>query len=420
MQKMPFRFWLSLTSIVIGTMGLSQPLASQIDRGRPSCDADNGGLVLPRGFCALLVADEPGRVRHIAVASNGDIFAAVRGRGAEGGLFLLRDTNGDGRADFSKKLHDESGTGVAVTSDAVYFSPDDKVLRFPWRVGGTEPTGPMEVIVHDLPVGGHAAKTVVPGAGGALYVNIGSRTNSCQAADRQARSPGRDPCTELETRAGIWRFDARATGQGPSDGVRVATGLRNAMAISLDPSGRLYAAVHGRDQLSANWGFNDEDNAENPAEEFGPMDLGSDYGWPYCYFDPRAARKVQNPEYGGDGRTVGPCAEKTQPAVAFPAHWAPLSSLFYTGDQFPSGYRGGAFVAFHGSWNRAPLPQAGYRVAYVPFQNGQATGEYQSFLAPGGTATSIRPTGLAMGPDGSLYVSADVPGKIWRIMYVGN
>jgi glucose/arabinose dehydrogenase len=180
----------------------------------------------------------------------------------------------------------------------------------------------------------------------------------------------------------------------------------------------VYAAVHGRDQLTQNWGFSAEDGAENPSEEFGPIPEGADYGWPYCYHDPRNKRKVQTPEYGGDGTRVGDCNRKHQPAVAFPAHWAPNASLFYTGTLFPARYRNGAFIAFHGSWNRGPSPsdQQGYRVVFVPFRNGRATGTWEDFALPTGAASSIRPTGLAMGPDGALYISADREGKVWRVV----
>jgi glucose/arabinose dehydrogenase len=388
---------------------------------RPACAPDNGGLTLPAGFCAAVVADNLGQVRHFAVAGNGDIVAAVRGRDGSGGFVLLYDTDADGTLDGVKQITGGSATGIHLAPDAVYYAPDDKVLRFPWHPGAREPAGPADTIVHSLPVGGHAAKTLTLGADGALLVNIGSRSNSCQVADRQSESPGHQPCTELDTRAGIWRFDARRTGQTQADGSRFATGLRNAEAIAVEPvTGTLYAAIHGRDQLTQNWGFSEEDGAENPAEEFGPVPEGADYGWPYCYYAPAAQLKVLAPEYGGDGRAVGDCGQTTQPAIGFPGHWAPMAVVFYTGSQFPAPYRGGAFISFHGSWNRAPLPQAGYRVVFAPFRDGRALGTWETFAAPAGAHDAIRPMGLAVGPDGSLYVGADREGKIWRVMYTGG
>ena len=394
---------------------LTSPAAGQA--GGPRCDSDNGGLTLPDGFCAKLVGQELGPVRHLAVAPNGDLFAGLAGRrNAPGGLALLRDLDGDGLLDVVAQLYDVGGTGVVWGGDAVYFAPNDRVVRIPWSVGGDGPAGPVETIVADLPTTGHGAKTLALGRDGGLLVNIGSLSNSCQVENRQAQSPGHIPCTELLSRAGVWRFDARRTGQTFADARRHATGLRNAEAIAIEPStGILWGAVHGRDQLAQHWGFSDEDSQENPAEEFGPMPEGADYGWPYCYFDPRQGKKLLNPEYGGDGTLVGACDQVSQPAIGFPAHWAPIATAFYTGDRFPTRYHGGAFISFHGSWNRAPAPQAGFRVVFAPFVNGKATGTYETFAAPAGEHDSIRFTGIAVGPDGALYLGADREGKIWRV-----
>ena len=251
--------------------------SAQLAFGSPppaACDADNGGLKLAPGFCATLYATLPG-ARHIAVSSNGDLFVAAQGRA--GGLFLLRDRDGDGHADTTVTFMNGSGTGVAVTSDAVYFAPADQVLRFGYRPGSLAPNGPATVVVSGLPTGGHSAKTLAMGKDGFLFVDHGSATNSCQIEDRKTRSPGQQPCAELAVRAGIWRYDSRKSDQTPADGERWATGLRNAMAITVDPaSGVLFGASHGRDQLGANWGFSDADNAEKPAEEFGMIAKGAD------------------------------------------------------------------------------------------------------------------------------------------------
>src|SRR6185312_3612470 len=204
--------------------------------------------------------------------------------------------------------------------------------------------------------GNHQAKTLAFGAADAMYVKIGSATNSCQVADRKAGSPGRDPCSELERHAGIWQFSASRTGQRFTDGKRIATGLRNAEAIAIQPgTGDLYAAIHGRDQLADSWGFSDEISAENPAEELVRVQPGDNFGWPYCYYSNQYRKKVLAPEYGGDGRKVGRCAAAKDPIIAFPGHWAPMSLAFYPSDKFGSACSGGLFIAFHGSWNRAPL-----------------------------------------------------------------
>lgn len=404
-----------LSALLLAT--LSAPARAQA----PACDADNAGLTLPNGFCAMLVGERLGNVRHFVVAPNGDILAAVVGQ--QGGLYLMRDTTRDGRIDQSILLYAGAGSGVLLTADAIYYAPNDRVVRVPWRPGALAPTGTIDTIAMGLPVGGHGAKGIVMGRDGGLYVSFGSRSNSCQEKERQNSSPGISPCVELEERAGIWRFDPRRPGQSPKDATRFGTGLRNPMAMAIEPvTGTLYTAIHGRDQLTENWGFSAEEGRENPAEEFGPVTAGSDYGWPYCYHDPRRKVKVLAPEYGGDGKKVGDCGKYAQPAIAFPAHWAPNGLLFYTGTQFPAAWRGGAFIAFHGSWNRGPGPefQEGYRVAFAPFRNGKATGTFDTFAAPSGAKNSIRPTGLAVGPDGTLYIGADAQQKIWRVSHRGT
>jgi glucose/arabinose dehydrogenase len=394
------------------------------------CDGGNAGLALPEGFCAQVVADDVGRARHLVAAPNGDIFVAVAGRREDpgGGVLALRDTTRDGRADvvtwFART--DVGGTGIALTDRYLYFGPDDAVLRYRYRTGQLEADAPPDTIVRDLPAErSHRAKSLAIGPDGALYVNVGSPSNACQREDRRAGSPGLDPCPELERRAGIWRFDANRVGQTQADGERFATGIRNAVALAFGPDGRLYVVQHGRDQLAQNWPelFDERKSAENPGEEMFRVQRGDDFGWPYCYYDVDLRRKVLAPEYGGDGRTIGRCARAKDPLLVFPGHWGPNAIVFYTAAQFPPKYRGGAFVAFHGSWNRAPLPQQGYNVVFVPFRAGEPAGTYEVFAdgfaggRPDPRDAAHRPTGLAVAPDGSLLVSDDQGGRIYRIAY---
>jgi glucose/arabinose dehydrogenase len=233
-----------------------------------------------------------------------------------------------------------------------------------------------------------------------------------------------EPCPLLEKQGAIWRFDARRPMQRQADGSRWATGLRNVVAITIGPDGStLWGVQHGRDLLSDNWSqrhpvFTTEKSAENPGEEMFRLDKGVDFGWPYCYYDVDLRRKVLSPEYGGDGKTVGRCATVGQPLVVFPGHWAPESIVFYTGSRFPAEFRGGAFVAFHGSWNRAPMPQQGFNVAFVPFENGRPKGDYRVFadgFRGGPTEQLHRPMGLAVAPDGSLIVTDDRGGRVYRV-----
>jgi glucose/arabinose dehydrogenase len=384
------------------------------------CDPDNGGLVLPEGFCATVVASDLGPVRQLAVAPNGDLYAALSGKPGDntGGVLAFRDKDGNGKPDDRASFGPGGGNDVKVHNGYVYFALNDRIVRYRLGDGKLEPSGKEETVVAELPRdGGHVAKSLGFGPDNAMYVNIGSKTNSCQKTDRLPASPGQDPCTELEQRAGIWRFSADRAGQRFADGRRFATGLRNAMALATQPgTGALFAAVHGRDQLSDNWGFSNEVNANNPAEELVRVESGGDYGWPYCYHSNQYRKKVLAPEYGGDGEKVGRCTAARNPILAFPGHWAPMALAFYNSDGFGPKYKGGLFAAFHGSWNRAPLPQEGYRVVFVPFANGRPTGEYSTFATEKGGPTSLRASGVAVAPDGSLYISADQNGKIWRVV----
>ncbi|MGH7520880.1 MAG: PQQ-dependent sugar dehydrogenase, partial [Gemmatimonadales bacterium] len=348
---------------------------------------------------------------------------------AGGGVRLLRDTTGDGKADVRRSFGPGPGTGIAFAGEYLYFALDDAVVRWHWQIGQLEPpptTGP-DTVVSGLTKGTqHTPKGIVIGSDGMLYVNVGAPSNSCQVKDRTPESPGQDPCPLLDVAGGIWRFDPRRGGQKQQDGQRFATGLRNALALAVDPgTGSLFAAQHGRDQLAAHWPklYNDALSAELPAEEIFRISAGGDYGWPYCYYDWRRRQKVLMPEYGGDGKTVGRCESASRPVVAFPGHWAPDGLAFYNARTFPLKYRGGLFIAFHGSWNRAPEPQAGYKVMFVPVKRGVADGPPEVFadgfagadVSPRGAR--YRPMGLAVGPDGSLYVSSDQnAGAVFRIV----
>ena len=219
-------------------------------------------------------------------------------------------------------------------------------------------------------------------AKGSLYVDLGSPTNSCQVQNRILNSPGVNPCTELETRAGIWRYDANP-GQHFSPAERFVTGLRNGEGIAFDSAGRIFATQHGRDQLGQNWPglYMPMEGAEEPAEELVQLEQGADYGWPYCYYSLVHQKLVLAPEYGGDGgKAIGQCAQKRGPIAAFPAHWAPNDLALYEGRQFPTAYRGGVFIAFHGSWNRAPFPQDGYNLVFQPLVEGKPSGKYVIFV----------------------------------------
>src|SRR2546423_535760 len=258
---------------------------------------------------------------------------------------------------------------------------------------------------------------------GQIYIDLGSASNACQLTNRVPNSAGHNPCTELRTRGGIWAYDANKTRQLFSPANRYATGIRNAVGIAIGPDGKLWSTQHGRDQLAENWSklYTADQGQTLPAEELLSIDKDADFGWPRCYFDGDQQKLVLAPEYGGDGgKAVGDCGTKQAPAAFFPAHWAPDGLLFYTGTQFPARYRNGAFIAFHGSWNRAPGPQGGYQVVFQPLSSGKASGAYEPFadgfaacvMQP--DAAKHRPVGLAQGPAGPLSITDDKAGRVWR------
>jgi glucose/arabinose dehydrogenase/mono/diheme cytochrome c family protein len=408
------------------------------------CQNQDVGISLSPGFCATVFADNLGHVRHLAVSSDNVVYAnSWSGRyyhndtpPAGGFLLAIKDTTGSGKAAVIQRFGPDKstgaagGTGVALYNGALYAELNDKIVRYVRTTGEIAPSSKAETVLSGMPLtGDHPMHPFVIDATGNLFVDLGSATNACQAANRMPLSPGHDPCIELETRAGIWRYDANKTDQTFSASERYATGIRNGEGFAFDKAGRLYVTQHGRDQLSQNWPklYTVEQGVELPAEEILELKQGGDYGWPECYYDQDQKKLVLAPEYGGDGgKTVGVCAGKQEPVAAFPGHWAPNDMLIYTGTQFPEPYRDGALIAFHGSWNRAPREQAGYNVVFQPLADGKAAGDYVVFADgfagvhkdPGRAA--FRPSGLAMGPDGALYIGDDVHGRIWRVTYRGD
>jgi glucose/arabinose dehydrogenase len=415
--------------------------AGSADTAPAATGSATDSITVPSGFRATVFADTLGQARQLTTRPNGDVYVNTwrspydSGRRVPSGGFLvaLRDTNQDGKADQIQRFGVErgnGGTGIAFFKDALYAEAGPTVLRYRLKPDELAPSAAPDTIVSGLPIeGGHPMHPLTIDPDGNLFVNSGSSTNSCQVKDRQPGSPGERPCKELATRAGIWRFSATRTGQRFAPGARYATGIRNAGGLAINPAdGALYATQHGRDQLAENWPklYDWKQSAELPAEELLLVVKGGDYGWPYCYYDPSKEKLVLAPEHGGDGEKVGECAKKLGPVADYPAHWAPNALTFYGGEAFPEAYRGGAFIAFHGSWNRAPEPQQGYNVVFQPFSGGKPSGEYQIFAdgfagprkEPG--IARHRPSGVAVGPDGALYISDDSGGRVWRVVHGGG
>jgi glucose/arabinose dehydrogenase/mono/diheme cytochrome c family protein len=389
-------------------------------------------------------ADGIGHARHLVVTPGGVVYVNTWSdtdygdkKPPEGGfLVALQDKTGTGKADVKERFGatvqsgGAGGTGIGLYKGSIYAELNDRIVRYSLVADSVVPKDPAETIVSGLPLGGdHPMHPFFIDATGAIYIDVGSATNSCQLTNRTLKSPGADPCVELETRGGIWRYDANTTNQRFSKAERFATGIRNGEGFAVDSSGNLFVTQHGRDQLHSNWPelYKPEQEATLPAEQMMQLKQGGDYGWPECYYDPFVKRLVLAPEYGGDGgKKIGVCASKTPPAAAFPAHWAPNGMVRYDEKQFPARYRNGVFIAFHGSWNRAPYPQGGYNVVFQPMTGEHASGQCEIFADGFAGAVKTpegavhRPNGLAVGPDGALYVSDDIGGRIYRITYRGS
>ncbi|HEX8848794.1 MAG TPA: PQQ-dependent sugar dehydrogenase [Gemmatimonadaceae bacterium] len=449
------RHWFTTTAVVVGALAACSKgenagrdtTASGSANGNvaASCPRNDTQLKLASGFCATIFADSVGAARHLVVAPNGVVYVTLEGTKpspekqiggqpqppAPSAVVAMRDTTGDGKADVIERIPGTGNTGIGIYNNMLYVDEGTKIVRYAMDSTSIVPRGQPQTVVSGLPLSpGHRSRNFVIDRNGALYVNVGSATNACQAKDRAPDMPGTDPCTELRTRAGLWKFDANKTGQTFSPNARFVTGLRNGMGLAINPAdGKLWATQHGRDGLFDYWKSKFPDpkyQAENPAEELVQANQNDDFGWPYCYYAVDQKKLVDAPEYGGDGKKDDRCKDKKEPVATFGGHWAPMDLFFYTGSQLPGKYRNGAFVVFHGSWNRAPEQQAPSRVVFQPLNGDKANGDMEIFIddfaqvpadqvQPG--TVKHRAVGIAQGPDGSLYISDDLGGRIYRVTY---
>jgi glucose/arabinose dehydrogenase len=418
-----------------------QPAPPSNPADSSGCPTSDAGLKLPNGFCATVFADGIGHARDMAFGPNGVLYVNTwSGRyygnskpPAGGFIVALQDKSKTGNADVTERFGEApqtgGGSGIAVYKNAVYAEINDRIARYSLADGSIAPKEAGVTVVSGMPLtGDHPMHPFIIDSKGQIFVDVASPSNACQEKNRIPGSPGKNPCPELATRGGVWLYDANKTNQAFSPAERYATGIRNGEGMAFDAQGRLFVTQHGRDQLHANWPalYKPDQEATLPAEQVMLLTKGADYGWPECYFDPFVSKLVLAPEYGGDGKKLGVCADKTAPIAAFPAHWAPNGMAHYDQTQFPARYRDGVFIAFHGSWDRAPYPQGGYNVVFQPLSGDHVSGQCEVFAdgfagavkSPQGAAH--RPSGVAAGPDGALYVSDDVAGRIYRIEYRGG
>jgi glucose/arabinose dehydrogenase len=388
--------WLGVLAILLaacgGSNGPAAPLATTAPVNTPvamtlrvpkgmndTALTEERTLTLPSGFGTAVFAAGLGKARFMAWSPEGDLVISEFSQ-ADGKVSVLPDRNKDGTADeriiFARGMRNPHG--LAFREGFLYIAEEHRVVRLPWR-GGQPAEGQPEVIVPDLPVGGHYTRTIGFGPDDKLYLSIGSSCNACDERDTR--------------RATIMQYNADGSG-----GRVYAKGLRNAVGFVWRPgSDELWATNNGRDQLGD----------DLPPETINFVRDGQDFGWPYCHNG-----QIRDEQYG----RLGSCDRVTRPTFELQAHSAPLGLAFYSGSAFPADYHGDLFVAFHGSWNRTT--PTGYKVIRARFANGQPTGNAEDFITGwlGANGSSWgRPVDVSVGADGSMYVSDDALGVVYRV-----
>lgn len=345
-------------------------------------DGSGHTLQTPADLQVTLYAAGLPNARFMALGPQGEVFAGSWGAGT---VSVVLNRNGAAQA--SRVVTLLSGLyvphSVFYRGGYLYVAQDDRVSRWRYSAASVSLTGGQR-IVSGIPAGGrHLTRTLTFGPDGSIYVSVGSSCNECvDAADR----------------AVIMRY--RPDGSG---GQVYARGLRNAVGLAWQPgTGRLWAVDNGQDLLGDNL----------PPDELDLIRQGGDYGWPYCYGNGQRDTSVPAP--------AGYCAHTINPAVGLQAHSAPLGLTFYAGTQLPARYRGGVFVAYHGSASRSQ--PTGYKVVYIPI-SGTHAGTPQDVVTgwlTGGGAAWGRPVGLLVAADGSLLISDDQAGVIYRLSRAGS
>jgi glucose/arabinose dehydrogenase len=369
---------------------LAEPFATPSVRNNVQIVAkpDASQLKAPAGFEVSLYAENLRAPRTMLLAPNGDVFVAQSGPGS---VTILRDANNDGtpetRSTYAQGL---SGVfGMALHDGYLYLGRTDSIVRYKYAPGDSEAKGTPEKLV-DMPTGGHSTRNIIFSRDGKkMYVAVGSQSN---------KNAGEPPI-----RAAISEYNPDGTGQ------RIyASGLRNPVGLALQPgTDIIWTSVNERDTLGD----------DLVPDYITSVKDGAFYGWPYSYIG-------SNPDPEHVGKMPDLVRRALVPDVLITAHSAAVSVNFYTGTQFPQRYRNGAFVGLHGSWNRSKV--SGYRIGFVPFQNGKPSGPIEDFvtgwIVDGGTPATAwgRPVGTLVMRDGSMLVADDAGNKIWKVRYTGK
>jgi glucose/arabinose dehydrogenase len=406
----------------------------------PSLADEPDGLKLPAGFHAQVVTTGLAGLRHIAVRDAHTLYASTRGGGRGGGaspgIIVLHLDDGH-KADKTDHFSSISGgTGIRIAGNYLYASSNAEVYRIALKNGDASPSAAPEVNVTGMPTHGFSHRIEVLDGKGNLYVSVGGSGNICTApAGRGVKPKGLHPCPGVTDRGGVWKFSASKLNQKfPADGTQIATGLRDSVSMDYRRGDAVYLFMHDRADTHATWpeifSAEDEDDLAEEMHRFAGKDVVN-MGWPYTYYDSARKARFMAPEYGGDNKVGPPPGIYATPVLVFhPSHSAPLDMLFYYGSQFPKSYRGGAFVARHGGQGPdTPQGHNGYDLVFIPFTGNGKPGTpvpfAEGFAGPSPAMkttakATYRPTGLGVGPDGSLYVTDSQKGRIWRIWYDGK
>jgi len=400
----------------------------------PAFAQEADGLKLPPGFHATMVADGLTGARHMAFGPNGILYVSTQVARTQPtvGIYALH-LDSHHKADKTEKFGTvNAGTGIRVYKGGLYAASPTTVFRYTLDKNAV-PAGEPVAVIDGMPSTGSGTHPIAFDNKGGLYVSLDGSGNTCvdPNAAKGARPLGLKPCPGLNGRGGVWRFDASKAGQKfPSDGEQYATGVRNMGAMDWSTvSGALYGVTHGRDQTHDQ--FPDLISASDDdaiGDEMHRITKGTNLGWPFTYYDAVRHMRLTGPEYGGDNKTVADASMYDTPVVAFaPKRVAPLDLIFYNASQFPAKYRGGAFIAMHGT-NGPQIPggHGGYNVVFVGIdRNGDAKAPEvfaDGFAGPTSDDrytghAAFRPVGEAVGPDGALYVVDSNKGRVWRISY---